>query len=310
MKFYLAPMEAITGYIFRNAYMEYFHDMDQYFTPFVSGKKLGSKERNDLLPEHNEGMDLVPQILTNRSEDFIAMATYLHEQYDYQVVNLNLGCPAGTVVAKKRGAGMLAGLKELEHFLDEIYQKSPVEISLKTRIGIDDLDEWEDIVALYNQYPVHQLIVHPRLQKEFYSGTPHYEIYEKIQQKTLHRICYNGDIRTPADYQKICEMFPDTQSVMLGRGVLANPSLVREIQGGPRADKETLRGFHDSIYRGYQEIMSGDRNTLFKMKELWTYLITSFEESDKYLKKIKKSEKCLDYELAVQGIFRDLELKK
>ena len=170
MKFYLAPMEGLTGFVFRNAYQKHFGDIDTYFTPFINNKKMNYKEIKDILPEHNKGMHVVPQILTNRAEDFLAIAKELGN-YGYESVNLNLGCPSGTVVTKHRGAGFLAVPEELDHFLEEIFADCPLRISVKTRIGINDAGEWERILSIYEKYPMEELIIHPRVQKDFYSSS-------------------------------------------------------------------------------------------------------------------------------------------
>lgn len=157
MKFYLAPMEGLTGFVFRNAYQKHFGNIDTYFTPFINNKKMNYKEIKDILPEHNEGMHVVPQILTNRAEDFLAIAKELGN-YGYESVNLNLGCPSGTVVAKHRGAGFLAVPEELDHFLEEIFAECPLRISVKTRVGVNDAGEWEHLLSIYEKFPMEELI--------------------------------------------------------------------------------------------------------------------------------------------------------
>ncbi len=176
MKLYLAPMEGITTYIYRNAYAHYFGGIDKYFTPFIASKKMNRRELNEILPEHNEAIEVVPQILTNRADEFLQITKKIAE-YGYQTVNLNLGCPSGTVTARKRGAGFLSVPDELDHFLYEIYDKSPIRISIKTRIGVDSVEEWEHLLALYQKYPVAELIIHARLQREQYRFTPHKEAF-------------------------------------------------------------------------------------------------------------------------------------
>ena len=151
MQFYLAPMEGLTGYVYRNAYHKYFPAADRYFTPFITNKKMSSRERNDILPEHNEGMTVIPQILTNQAEDFLSLTKELRE-YGYDTVNLNLGCPSGTVVAKRRGSGLLAWPNTLDAFLDEIFSSCDCRISIKTRLGTTDTDEWEDLLTVYDKY--------------------------------------------------------------------------------------------------------------------------------------------------------------
>lgn len=131
---------------------------------------------NDILPENNEGMRLVPQILTNDAKGFLQTVEKL-EDYGYEEVNLNLGCPSKTVVSKNRRSGFLAMPDELDRFLDEIYRGTQVRISIKTRIGKHSPDEFERLLKIYNQYPVEELIIHPRLQQDFYKNTPNLEVF-------------------------------------------------------------------------------------------------------------------------------------
>ena len=146
MKIYLAPMEGITTYIYRNAYRKYYGNIDTYYTPFVANRKLKSRELRDVLPENNSALPLVPQILTNKTDVFLEITEQLKDM-GYNEVNFNLGCPSGTVVAKHRGAGFLDDPCELEKFLDTIYDKSPISISIKTRLGIESLFEWEEFIT-------------------------------------------------------------------------------------------------------------------------------------------------------------------
>lgn len=307
MLYYLAPMEGITNYIYRRAYHHYFQPMDCYFTPFIMNRKLSSKEINDISPEHNRGMVLVPQIMANKAEDFIAIANEL-EQYGYQTVNLNLGCPSGTVVAKKRGAGFLSETEELDSFLEEIFERSPLKISIKTRIGKDAPEEWEKLLEIYNKYPLEELIVHPRIQKDFYKHPVRMEAYCYAEKESRVKLCYNGDIVTAKDSRTFAGSHPDTERMMIGRGVLMNPGLIGEIKGAVPATNEIIRQFHNEIYEQYRSILSGDRNTLYKMKEIWSYLGQSFSDAEKYMKKIRKSERLPEYEASVNALLEDREI--
>lgn len=337
MQFYMAPMEGLTGYIYRNAYHRHYGGIDRYFTPFITNKKLNHKEVNDILPEHNAGMEVIPQILTNRAEDFLCIADEL-KGYGYGTVNLNLGCPSGTVVAKNRGAGFLTLPEELDSFLEEIFAKCPLHISIKTRIGKESPAEWERLLAIYEKYPMEELIIHPRVQKDYYKNTVNLEAFGLAAERSGHSLCYNGDICTAEDYTGIMTGFPQVKKVMLGRGILKNSNLVgtlrntddtcatakagalqgskagvpqgleRKGMDGAESEKVRLRAFHDDILHGYQSVMSGDRNTLFKMKELWVYLGTRFTDPEKYMKKIRKAERVKEYELVVDQLFREQEL--
>ncbi|MCI6060558.1 MAG: tRNA-dihydrouridine synthase family protein [Dorea sp.] len=307
MKYYLAPLEGITTYVYRRAYHSCFRPMDKYFTPFLvphTKKDFNSREKNEILPEHNEGMYLVPQILTNCAEDFLRTAGKLKD-YGYREVNLNLGCPSKTVVSKYRGSGFLAKPEELDRFLDQVFQKADVKVSIKTRIGKLHAQEFEELLRIYNQYPLEELIIHPRVQQDFYKNTPNLEMYDYAVNNSEHSLCYNGDIFTVKDADRIRERFPKTNVLMLGRGVIYNPCLTEELEGTRKSgevDRKRLRIFHDRLLNDYKEVNSGDKNVLFKMKEIWCYMGYLFPASEKSLKKIKKAERLERYMEAVNEI--------
>ena len=284
MQFYMAPMEGITGYIYRAAYHKSFGNIDRYFAPFIMSRRLNQKEIRDILPENNEGMELIPQILTNRAEDFLAIAKEIR-QYGYDKVNLNLGCPSPTVTSRNRGSGFLAFPRELDRFLEEIFEK----------------------------YPLEELIIHPRLKTDQYKkNTIHWEAFKKAEESSRHSLCYNGDIVSKDDYEKVVQRFPGTEKIMIGRGILKKPWLAEEISNGDKKDssryKEELFEFHEELLKGYMDYMSGDRNTLYKMKELWAYLGTSFTNPERYMKKIRKSQHISEYRIWVGNLFREQDL--
>lgn len=312
MQLYMAPLEGITGYIYRNAYYKCYGDIDRYFAPFIMSRRLNQKEIRDILPENNRGMELVPQILANRAEDFLAIAKAI-QSYGYQLVNLNLGCPSPTVTSRNRGAGFLELTRELDRFLEEIFTACPAKISIKTRIGMEDEEEWQQLLEIYEKYPLEELIVHPRLKTDQYKpGTIHREAFEMAAEKSCHSLCYNGDITSVSDYDELLQQFPETDKIMLGRGILRKPWLPSEIKNGEKKDpqqyKEKLKEFHEELLNGYVDYMSGDKNTLYKMKELWAYLGTSFTNSEKYLKKIRKAQRVSEYKIWADNLFREQEL--
>ncbi len=305
MKYYLAPMEGLTTYVYRTAYHRYFYHMDKYFTPFIVphvNKDFNSREKNEILPEHNQGQNLVPQILTNRAEDFLHTSNSLRK-FGYEEINLNLGCPSKTVVSKGRGSGFLAKPKELDQFLDTVFSNTDLRISIKTRIGKDDPEEFYELLAIYNKYPLTELIIHPRTQQDLYKNRPNLEIFGDAVKLCSCPVCYNGDIFTDEDRKNFTKRFPSVETLMLGRGILRNPELRSNIEDHSPVDYNILRAFHDELYEKYREILSGDKNVLFKMKELWSYMITLFPESEKYGKKIRKSEHRRQYEQAVCELF-------
>lgn len=310
MKYYLAPLEGITGYIYRNAYEKVFHNIDKYFTPFVvpnQSKKLKTKELRDLLPENNKNMNVVPQILTNNSEYFINTAMRLKD-LGYNEINLNLGCPSGTVVSKGKGSGFLAHREELDRFLDEIYKIEDMKISLKTRLGVESSGEFADIMKIYNKYPLEELIIHPRTQKDYYKNTPNLEVFKEALASSNNPICYNGDIFSVADHNKLITDIPSVDRIMLGRGIIANPGLMSEIINGSMINKEILKDFHNEIFNGYIELFKDETIVLYKMKEVWGYMIWIFSDNKKYAKKIRKSQNLNEYRAVVSSLLSEQQI--
>lgn len=311
MKYYFAPLEGISGYIYRNAYEKFFpNNIDKYFTPFIvpnQSKSLKTKEFRDVLPENNNGLNIIPQILTNDSKGFIATCKKL-KQLGYDEVNLNLGCPSGTVVSKFRGSGFLAKREELDNFLDEIFKIQDMKISIKTRLGVDSADEFYEIMKIYNKYPMEELIIHPRTRQDFYGNKPNMEMFKDALKSSKNTICYNGDIFSVKDYEKFIEECPSVDRIMIGRGSLANPGLINEIKGKGVVDKNILKEFHDEVCMGYKEILSGDINVLFRMKELWSYMIGMFEDSEKVAKKIKKERMLSEYNVIISRFFAEYNI--
>ncbi len=311
MKIYMAPMEGITGYIFRKNICKYFGGIDKYFTPFISPCEkgvLGKKVLREILPENNKGQYLVPQILTNSAEGFITMCKSL-EQYGYREFNLNLGCPSGTVVSKGRGSGFLAYPDELDRFLNDIF-KSGYRISVKTRLGKNDPEEFYRLLDIYNKYPIYELIIHPRTRGDMYKNRPDTDMYGYAVRNSKNPICYNGDIFDMEYYNGFIEGFPNTDMIMIGRGLLIDPGLALEIKNGGSISKQTLRSFYNSIYEDYSHILSGSTPLMYKMKELLTYMVFSFEDPERISKKIKKSKTIAEFDDRVNELFGSYELKK
>lgn len=307
----MAPLEGVTSYIFRNAQYALFRPADKYFTPFITpgiNSKRKSKALKDVLPENNQVKNIVPQIMTNRADEWLYTEHQLLEM-GYDEVNLNLGCPSGTVVNKKRGSGLLKYPELLQELLDEIYGKTQAKISLKTRLGMETPEEFAHLLEIYNQYPVHELIIHPRTREDYYKGSPDFDAYRYAIQNSSAPVVFNGNIFDGGGYSAFCEQFPKETAVMIGRGLVANPALIGEITGeGPMLDKASLRAFHDRVFQNYEAIMYGETPLLYKMKELWNYMIWMFEDPRSYDKKIRKSKKIEEYHMLVDRLFEEQEL--
>lgn len=296
-KIYFAPLEGITGYLYRGLHKKLFGDsVDKYFTPFVSPTSsfnFKSREKKDILPENNIGVPVVPQILTNHEEDFLYTARCLRD-YGYEEINLNLGCPSGTVAPKGRGAGFLAKPMELDIFLENIYNRFEGKISIKTRIGMNSPDEFENILQIYNKYPVSELTIHPRIRQDFYKNTPNLSVFSKAVLDSRAPLCYNGDVCDENDYERIVEKFPTVDAIMIGRGLIANPGLARQIKTGQKMTWEEALNFGMLLTEEYEKVMS-PKPVLFKMKEVWSYMCQCHPNKELLWKKIRKTKSLDEY---------------
>lgn len=308
MRYYVAPMEGITTWLFRGLHHRLFGGADRYYMPFFSPAaehRMTARELRDLSPEHNEGVPAVPQVMTRKAEDFLWAAGELAAM-GYREINLNLGCPSGTVAAKGKGAGFLARPEELDAFLDRVFTAAPdIRISVKTRLGIRQPEEFQRLLEIYNRYPLAELTIHPRVQKDFYKYPVRREAFAAALEHSRNPVCYNGDLMTAEDCAAFARRFPSVEAVMLGRGVIADPALLRKLSHGGPAGREELRTFTDALYQGYRHSY-GDGPAAQRMKELWFYLLGLFADADRYAKKMRRLSSPREYEALAAGIFRDL----
>lgn len=312
MTIYLAPMEGLTGFIVRNAFFHHFEGIDQYYTPFISAaENMNQKIIRDITPSNNEGLSVIPQLMSNQADQVIYMQRQL-QKYGYHEVNINLGCPSGTVSSKKRGSGLLGYPKELDAFLNGVYEKADFPVSIKTRIGYESVDLWPQILSIYKKYPISELMIHPRIRSDFYKGLPRLKAFDDAVEMLCDSsitLCYNGDIWNKNDYDILQARYPKVSHFMIGRGLLANPALAEQIKGIENGNyKERFLAFHDEVYAGYAAIFSGEKDAMMHMKEIWFYLGKSFADSEKHVKKILKSQNPTEYKLSVRKIFEECEL--
>lgn len=316
MRILFAPMEGFTGYTFRNVHHRFYTGIAEYYTPFLAvrqTRKWKTRERKDIDPANNRGICVIPQLLTNKADDFLRAAESLADT-GYHEINLNLGCPSATVVAKHKGAGFLDDPEQLDAFFSKVFANLPagICISVKTRLGIADSSEMEELLPVFNRYPLKKLIVHPRIRNDFYKGPVNLEAFRMVYEHSANPVVYNGDIVSVEDYKKLLSAFPDLQEVMIGRGLIRHPDLAERILNipGPGSDPQTsLRRFlkfHDSLLSAYEHDLQEPNNCLPKMKDLWTFWGMDLPGHDRDLKKIKKSRTIEEYESAVESLTRDL----
>ena len=292
MNYYFAPMEGLTDSIYRREHHRFFGGVDRYYMPFFSPtihRALTSREIRELPKAESEAFTAVPQVLTKDPGDFLWAAEVIRD-LGYGEINLNIGCPSGTVVAKGKGSGMLRDLDELARFFDSVFSDSPLPISVKTRIGLENPEEFVVILELYNQYPMQELIIHPRVRKQFYDGQVHREWFAYAMEHSRNPLCFNGDIRTSSETDALQAQYPGLNAVMIGRGLVADPGM---LSGG--TDIAVLETFLNALMDSYETEFASCRNALFRMKENWAHLHDRFEGSDRLWKKMRKTTDAAEF---------------
>lgn len=306
-------MEGLTGPVWRQLHHRFFGGADAYYTPFVTPTrepKFTDRQLKDIGVEANVGLTVIPQLLTRRAEDF-CWATKTLLAMGYAEVNLNLGCPAGTVVAKGKGSGFLRTPTELDTFFDNVFSAlgSDVPVTVKTRLGWSETYEFADLVRIYNRYPMKRLIVHPRLKTDFYKGDARWQVLQAEYVRLAMPLGINGDLVTPDDIRQKARKFPRVEEIMVGRALIADPALFRKMKGGPAATREEIFGFMESLLAAFTEAFQSYKNSLMRMKEYWFFQQFLFEGAEKHVKAIFKAKNGADYEAAVARIRDELPLR-
>ena len=308
MLYYAAPMEGFTDRVWRQTHQKWFGAQgaaDRYYAPFISppeNRVLIKKKMAELAPEANPGAPVIPQLLAKDGELAAWMIGQLRA-LGYTEVNLNLGCPAGTVTAKGKGSGMLRDLAKVDAFLDGVFSRAEGPVSVKTRLGVEKPEEFAAILEIYSRYPISELTIHPRVMKQLYRGQADREAFAACLPACTAPVCYNGDVTTVDDLRALEAGFPGLSGIMVGRGLIADPALLRKAVGGPAASREELRGYHDELYHGYTEAFGMASCAVSRMKAHWFYLIHLFDGADALEKPLRKAREGWEYETVVNQIF-------
>lgn len=306
MRYYFAPMEGLTDSVYRRLHHKHFGGVDRYYMPFISPtphRALTPRETRELPPASAESFTAVPQLLTKCSEDFLWAAEKCRE-LGYEEVNLNLGCPSGTVTAKGKGSGMLRDPDALDRFLEEIYAAAPLPISVKTRLGFTDPEEFPRLMEIFNRYPICELTVHPRVRKDFYSGSVNMDAFRYCLENSRAPVCFNGNLCSVSQIEAFREEFPQVEAVMLGRGLAGDPGML--LPGGTTV--EALDAFMEDLLVTYQEAFGSARNAMFRLKENWHLLICKFEGAEKLGKQLRKTTDIQEFRSITKQILHTLPM--
>lgn len=311
-RLYFAPIQESTDYVYRSAFANIFGSVDKYFAPYIVRQNDGTIKRahlRDIEPENNPGYRLIPQIMAGNTEDFLCLAKVLCDK-GYDEINWNLGCPYPMVTNKGMGAGLLPSPEKIERILSESLPALSCRISVKLRTGLLSPDEIFDIIPVLNEFPLKEVILHPRIAKQLYRGSADREIFIQVINLSKHLLVYNGDIFTQDDFIQSNDLFTTTTSWMAGRGILMDPFLPSKIKQLPQPDRKgkakLLNQFHEQIFLSYSKILSGNSHLLMRMMKFWSYFCYSFPEPAKAFKRIKKAGTPAKYETALRENFQRL----
>ncbi len=304
---YMAPLKGITDSLFRQVYLRNFPGIDRAVAPFVNPQRsprYPEKLISDLLPQKNQGLELVPQVLNSDAEGFIALGNRLHE-LGYREINWNLGCPVKMVAGKKRGSGLLPYPGRIVELLEQVLPHLQPALSIKMRLGYHSHQEALTLLPRLDAFPLTEIIIHARLGVQLYSGPVHLDLFDQCSGLTSHQLVYNGDLVSIDDFTTLTARFRALHRWMIGRGLLINPLLPAEIKGiSYSADERTsrLQHFHDDLYVALKERLSGPGHLLGRMKQVWIYFIHAFPGKEKLLKKITRAASEKSYQKAVDSV--------
>jgi len=303
-----SPLQGFTDFRFRNAFNTYFGGIDTFYSPYIrlNGKRnIKPAYERDILPENNSDLNVIPQIITNDADEFLFVANYV-QQFGYKELNWNLGCPYPMVTKCGMGSGLISQPEKINSILNKIHSESDIIVSMKMRLGYESSEEILNALPILNSYPIKNIAIHARLGKQLYKGGVDLDAFQKCIDNSKHKLYYNGDITSVTKFNEMQERFPTIDHWMIGRGLISDPFLPSMIKNNtltyPKNKIEVFSKFHDALYTGYSESLSGATHLLLKMYHLWEYFAPQFSNSRKVLKKIKKAKNIRNYELAVKEI--------
>lgn len=306
-----SPLQGFTDFRFRNAFHKYFGGIDTFYSPYIklNGKLVikGSYER-DILPENNNTLEVIPQIITNDAEEFLFVTKYV-QQLGYKELNWNLGCPYPMVAKCGMGSGLISNTSQIEHILKRVHNETDIIVSMKMRMGYENPTEILDVFPILEQYPIKNIAIHARIGKQLYKGGVDLDSFQKCLDTSKQKIYYNGDITSVEKFRTMQERFPSIDHWMIGRGLIADPFLPSMIKNNtteyPKNKLEIFEAFHDTIYQEYDAYLQGPTPIRMKMLGFWEYFSESFSNPQKTYKKIKKAGNSKNYEAAVKEIFKN-----
>ena len=304
-----SPLQGFTDFRFRNAFHHYFGGIDTFYSPYIrlNGKfKIKTSYQNDLLQENNSTLEVIPQIITNDAEEFLFVAKYV-QSLGYNELNWNLGCPYPMVAKSGMGSGLICNPTKINNILERAHNETDILVSMKMRMGYDNAEEILDVFPILDEYPLKNIAIHARIGKQLYKGSVDLDAFERCITSTKHKLYYNGDITSVATFKSMQKRFPTLDHFMIGRGLIADPFLPQMIKNDtteyPKNRWDIFEEFHNTIYKQYDDYLSGPTPIKMKMLGFWEFFSQSYSNPQKTYKAIKKASNPLKYKQAVSTIF-------
>jgi len=311
IRLHSSPLQGFTDFRFRNAFQKFFGGIDQYIAPYIRVKgnlEIKAASKRDILPENNQALDLVPQIITKDADEFLFVADHI-QNLGYNELNWNLGCPYPMVAKRGMGSGLLNSPDKINEILKRVSAESDIQLSIKMRLGYEDSREIFRVLPVLEPYPLTNIAIHPRIGKQLYKGEVDLVSFAECLGESSHKIFYNGDITSLQRFREMKDRFPGISNWMIGRGLIADPFLPAMIKADypvyPENRYEIFSSFHDILFSSYEEALSGPKHTLMKMYSFWEYFIYAFPSSPKGLKKIRKAQSITAYREAVRQLIHE-----
>lgn len=316
-KLSLAPFQGITDVVYRNVFKKHFAGIDKFYTPFFTGiQKDNSKSLRgeEISPDFNDVNNVVPQILSNTAEEIVRFANQC-KSMGYREFNLNMGCPFPRVANKTRGCGLMADPDRTIKMLNDVFEQlDGIKFSIKCRLGYYNNEEIYAFIDTFNSLPFSEIIIHPRIGKQMYTGEASLEKFKTLIPLINKPLVYNGDIFDVSRYNHVTMQCRDdvyiVSTIMLGRGLLTNPFLAEQIQNidNQQDKKQRLHNFVVNLYVERLHHAGGSPKIIGSMKELWKYMMNIFDDPQNVWRKVKKVNHLDEYEEAVETIFNEQNL--
>lgn len=305
MEIHFAPLQGYTDFEYRRIHARHCGGVDTYYTPFIRWEKGGIREKDikDILPENNEGLHLVPQIICADTDEFNRLADTIQE-HGYEEMDLNMGCPAPMQTKLMRGSGILPYPTRVSALLKEMERRPEVRFSAKMRLGLEGKEEWRELSGMLNSSCLKHLTVHPRIGKQMYKGEVDMDAFNEVYSSIHIPIIYNGDVTSMEQVSSLLERYPGLHGIMMGRGLLARPTLAQECLMGKEMPHEErmsiLMQMHEDMLGYCTRKYKVDSQILLHIHAFWEYQESQLER--KTWKKIMKAGNMKNYLEAIRKL--------